>query len=73
MPAGIAEIVPVLCVGAVAILAGIHAISAWCSYELDLHNVRTEARRLHAQMERRRDMLLDDAEVEDLGQMPDAA
>ena len=73
MPPWIGEIAPILMIGAVAILAGAHAIVSWSAHELALSKVRLEARRLHEQMERRRALLLDDSEVEDLGQMDAAA
>lgn len=73
MPVWIGDIAPILMIAGVAILAGAHAIVSWSSYELALHTVRLDARRLHEQMERRRAAMLDDDLVEDLTPTADGA
>ena len=59
MPLGIAPIATILAVGAVALLAIGHAVAAWAAYEIELMNLKREARRLRDEFERRRHATLD--------------
>ena len=59
MPVGIAAIATVLAIAAIALLAAGHALASWVDFEIDLHNLRVEARRLKHEFERRRSDMLD--------------
>jgi hypothetical protein len=73
MPTGIAEIATILAIAAIALLAGAHAIVTWARYEIDLHNLRLEARRLKNEFERRRNDMLDAEAVHHLSDAAKAA
>ena len=67
MVPGIGDIVLVLGFGAVALLGAGHALAAWASFEIQVHTMRVEAKKLRETLERRRAAMLEDADVQDLG------